>query len=299
MGTTRRPPPAGSDDDLSRRLKQLVPTIGDRPYTPVADELASPTHADTERHALARAVLLTVLLPDPRVRALFETWGRSAGLSTAVAALARAVAAVRAAEAARSPDDHALTPSERRVVRTLDTALTRFRTRWEAFRQHPVPAPDTFVHETLRLPWPWVAVELVDAFRLRLVARATGVRIVRGFHGGVQAPPLTLSTAPGEVVEAVRRRLQDAEHALALATARLPKGRRATHHVARNVHWFYRSRVQVPPASISQLARAYHQTPGHTCATGDDRKVVQQGCKDAARWLGLTRVRVPAPPLRK
>ncbi|MGE0042407.1 MAG: hypothetical protein AB7H88_08165 [Vicinamibacterales bacterium] len=118
-----------------------------------------------------------------------------------------------------------------------------------------VEALNALTRDELRLSFDWLPVLLLVAYRTQAYKEARG----------------------------------DAEHtavALGIRTA-LPQGRRARHQgedIARNVAWYYRTKVQCPTESVRAIALEYATASGRA---NDARSVIQNGIGQAAALLDL------------
>lgn len=296
------------------------PTDGNwsRPFVEIADTLIG-RPSDQHRHAIARTAFMRVLLDDARVIAVFEEWGRQTGLTEAATAVGKAGDTVAAATGMTSRA--ALFEPTYQAPRERETAapfaqfaerLGRYHERIDCATKVRLvnPTPHHLVQRTLGLPWPWVAIELVDSFYRSVHAIATGRVIVRRLWAEPtypRAPAQGFVFAPSadEPARNARRRFEreSAEYRQALlgverseADGRFRKG---CEQIVRDAQWFYRARVKHPADSIRVLAQAYHaSTHGDRAVSGrtDSRSVVQNGIKRAERLLDLVNcVYTPVP----
>jgi hypothetical protein len=273
-----------------------------RPFIPAADQLASQTQADNDGVALAWPAFLALLVADARVRALFDTWDRSHQLSVTADAVAAARACVVDAEVVEAEAQvHGAAVG---LVLTALKPVHQLLARWKAFAQRPDPDPETFVRETLKLPWPWIAFYLADHFYRGVESRAYGTPTRVQFRVYVLAPKFGVVPQPGESCESAVRRLQGEMTRLHEHARQLPPGRRSAFDLmTRNVTWFYRAHVQDPPDDVPKLAREYHATVGHKCEgehhSGGDRDTVQNGINRARHFLALGAFRYPGDPAQQ
>lgn len=118
----------------------------------------------------------------------------------------------------------------------------------------------------LNLPYRWVAKDLLHGFGAGLVGIATGQEIVL---------PLSQINAPRDPMQ------------------KRPAGRRPKEGlIEQHARWYVRRRIS--GITVNSLAKEYHKThqkthhnPDHTWQ--EDRKMIQDGIKEIARLLKLTR----------
>jgi len=276
---------------------------------PVSGELTGETIADLEAHMTARAVLMTLLMEDPDVDALFEGWSEATPFGRAARAcgdqLTRMadVAGLESSRDLRAIMDEAIdetipapswvtTQDEadaigRELSDLVPEAGARLDAMIAAVREIDfdplVPDAIALVRDRWRLPWPWLTLELVEAWGH--AAAADGLGTIGTIRYGVPmdelsapAPSIAFTTKPGETIgdlmlrslEEVYLRLEDAADA-----ARLRAGRRVdVEVVGRYVSWWYRRRI------VGESLRSI--------AGKDDgmRPHVRKGIARAEGWLG-------------
>jgi len=150
------------------------------------------TAGDARRMGLAMEALIATLGRDPRVQRAYMQW-----------CLDHQLLGVTDAATFRA-----------RLLRDRDGDLQRLRQ----------------LVDDLKLPYAWLAQELLRDFGLTVIGEAT-----------------IGETPAAQYVPAIEG---------------LPSGRGPKHegeHIARDVEWLYRTRVKVPPDSISAIAREYAQ----------------------------------------
>lgn len=173
------------------------------------------TAGDAERMGLAMEALIATLGRDPRVQRAYVQW-----------CLDHQLLGVTDAETFRA-----------RLLRNRDGDLERLRR----------------LVDDLKLPYRWLAQELLRDFGLTIIGEAT-----IGETPSAQYVPVTDG----------------------LPSGRSPKN--DGEHIARDVEWLYRTRVKVPPDSISAIAKDYAQQAERDT---DARSVVQYGIERAAQLL--------------
>lgn len=200
------------------------------------------SRGDAERHIIACDALTAILQADPRVEDLYQEWRRKTGLAALIEQLKRA------------PDD----ATKRDIEAEL---LLVFYGAGVAMTSMVLPS---FVSKELRLPYPWLAVQLFAIYLPRIMNEATS-RDTFGSAVGVMVPPGT------------------------------PRGRRPKNSgesIRRGVEWYYRVHVQEPPEKVPSLARAYGRelVDGHPRSRGwsdetDGVSAVKAGIATAKRLL--------------
>jgi hypothetical protein len=187
-----------------------------------------------QSHIIACNALADLVKGDPRVEQLYEEWRRASGLTELLDGMRdqRGAAAVEDLRA---------------------EFVMRYYASGVAYAGLVVPP---FVAKELRLPYPWLAVQLSAAFLVRIANEATGVNML-GLAVGVVAP-------------------QGAA-----------KGRRAKgggDSIRRGVEWFYRHHVQQPNESVRSLAKE-HVRNNKSARTSDARAIVFDGIRRAKALL--------------
>jgi len=188
--------------------------------------------ADAERHLIACNALVEVLLRDPRVEERYQGWLRGSELADLVARW-------------NSTNDDVGRQEIAHEVTVISAATGSL------MLSHVLPA---FVSRELRLPYPWLAVQLGAVFMTRFSA---------SFGTAMQLNAL-LSRPPDS------------------RSGRRAKG--GGESIRRNVEWFYRVHVKEPRDSIYSLAKAYKKQHGRET---DPKSVVQNGIKRAKELLDL------------
>ncbi|MDP9368576.1 MAG: hypothetical protein M3Q03_09935 [Chloroflexota bacterium] len=276
----------------------------------VAGGLIGETRADLQMHAKARAALLNLLLLDPTVTAVFDRWTDATSIgrlarrleehlkriaSTAGFAngqeLMRAVKAaggdtftVRFTVADQAEADRVSRPLSD-LVREADELLDALLAALPGFDAAPLfEEAVALVRDGWRVPWPWLAWELVRCWTLWLSSAPFGRTSVVNFWAepndlGQPAPTITFATKTGESLgDAMRRALDEVFAPLEAAAqaAQLPTGRRTNPEIVqRYTEWWYRHRIR--GESVRSIA-------------GKDegkRKLVRHGIAQAERWLGI------------
>lgn len=224
--------------------------------------LPTDTFADDERILLARVGFLRALMEDARVPVLFADIDRTAGLFAAadhLAPLATVLAQrlgmthrsdlwlTEPAELARRIDRVPITVEYKALI--TDTMRVR-KAAMDAYNTIDAPIVaarlEMFVRE-LRVPWRWLALELVQQYLALFWSQVYGRRIEqdRGLVIGVAAAPRA-----GEDFAAAYQRQAAA---LAAAAQRYLKAKRRSktagpksdgQHLERYATWFYRHRVK-------------------------------------------------------
>ncbi len=276
----------------------------------VASSLIGASLAELQMHGEARAALLKLLLADPTVGALFDRWTLETQVGQLTLALRDHLA--RTAQTAGFPHVQALLAALRdatdgTVTLTLDVvdgaeAKRVFRTAGElleeaadlsgaltaakaGFDAEPLSVEAVaLVRDEWKLPWPWLAWELVRWWLGWLEGAPFGLRQEVQFRTESTgwehpAPALAFRTTPGESIEDALRRCHDevvAPLEAAAAAARLPNGRRTRSElVRRNTEWWYRRHIR--GESLRSIADK----------DDDKRSLVRHGIEQAHRWLGI------------
>ncbi len=279
---------------------------------PVSGELAGEPAADLDAHRAARAALMTLLMDDPDVDALFERWsdatpfGRAARACgdqlTRMADVAglessqdlRAIMDImdEAIEETIPAPDWVTTQDEADAIgRELSDLVPEATVRLDAMIAAVqeidfdplVPDAIALVRDRWGLPWPWLAFELIEAWGH--AAAADGLGTIGTIRYGVRvdelsapAPQIAFETRPGETIgDLMLRGLEEVYLRLeeAADAARIRVGRRVELDVVgRYVGWWYRRRI------VGESLRSI--------AGKDDgkRPHVRKGITRAEGWLG-------------
>jgi hypothetical protein len=193
--------------------------------------------ATAERHLIAAAALVAILETDPRVEKLYQDWRRECGLAEAIAQWRRA--------SERDARDQA----------GAELLLTAY---GSGVLMTSLVLP-SFVSKELRLPWPWLALELAGAFQARVLREFTGD--ARWQIGALVAAPRGGSVARGRRAKAGGASIEQA------------------------VQWFYRARVKEPRDSARSLGRQYRNSRQHMSAKSTGRSSVEQAIERAKALL--------------
>ncbi len=277
---------------------------------PVAGGLIGETLADLEMHAEARAVLLNLLVRDPTVTSLFDRWidatpvgrlacqlGEHLHLTACTAGFPTVHDLMKALDSVTNdiltiPLDVADEAEAARVAQTVRDLLAEGENLFDAYVTavgdlETTPLFDevaVLVRDEWRLPWPWLAWELLRFWLNWLSSAPFGKRHVVNFWTepndlGQPGPTITFATRPGEsIVDAMQRAIDEVFTPLeeAAQAAQLPTGRRTNPEIVqRYTEWWYRHRI------LGDSMR--------TIAEKDEgkRKLVRHGIGQAERWLGI------------
>ena len=278
---------------------------------PVKDALVGSTHAENVKHVLTRLAFMDVMFKDKQVNDLWWNWGDYTGLNETAGNMASVGDQVAEAagfdnrgyvwellETGSDDEVSAIDNSlSRELVTAVNTAVNEF---IESLDKLPIYTERlaneaiVFVRETLLLPWPWLALELVQCFVYAAWGCVQG-RVLR-FEGWAEdkeavAPDVEMEykTAPGEplghalerlsesFIEAIEKLTEDGEH------QSVPRGRIPVDEelelrdgVGKYARWFYRNRIC--GESIRHIAVSDEY----------DRATVRRGINEAERLLGLT-----------
>lgn len=198
-------------------------------YYPVKDALVGSTHAENVKHVLARLVFMSEMYLDKRVNDLWWNWGDYTGLNEAARNMATSGDQVADAKGVEhrgyvwelletgSDDEvstfHDCLSSE--LVQATNTAINKFVECMEKLPIHTNCLTDeatVFVRDTLQLPWPWLALELIECFGYAVLGFSLG--LVHRFEGWaeekeVAAPDVEVEykTVPGESLNQAIERL--------------------------------------------------------------------------------------------
>ena len=268
------------------------------------------THADNERHVVARAAFMTALCELPRVKETL-TWSLQGLVGTEVEATARAGDALARARGLSSRDLLVLGAGRANSRRTagkagnneaalaqgyleaLDALQTALEQNIDLISAWAV----TLVRDELRIPWPWVAIELGQALQMVAYREALGVSVTLALSYAPPRRPVRLTYAsrahedPVQAVERLRRQVRRTMKQFEKVDP-LPRGRALRdggRPVARGARWW----VQHHLAGMSkrQLAQTYRaeRMAAQIHISADARKVVQDGLREAGRVLSLDR----------
>lgn len=247
----------------------------------ISRSIAGDTLADNRSHVTARIHFLNLLIQEERWTELRTNLTREAGLATLAN---RARAALMVAET-RGFDDEIMALAEEYHAQLhaamLDAKLVGWvlEVIWE------------YVHETLRLPWRWVLLELFNQFMAVIGAWSLGEEQMLLYSIEPLRPTtpdinLSFSSVAGSDLVTVQRELR--EH-LAQVTQTLreldkppiPRGKSRDPEVVRkSVSWFHRNYV------LKESIRSIARTPitGDKTGISTDPRTVRKGIRDAV-WL--------------
>jgi hypothetical protein len=277
------------------------------------NELAGSTEAEMWMHAVARAALLNLLVSDPTVDQLFWRWMHMTRFGRAVYELVEqfgrcaeafgmgnayeftrfrkntpadgmiTIQAADASEADRISDS--LSASVAEVDRLLDELIE------SSNDLDPTQLADEaviLVRDEWKLPWPWLANELIHAWFLIMHNCAFGARSTINYwieSDELQRPAPAIDfhfmTKPAETIsDSYQRFLNELSQRVIVpfqvAAAPLPRGRVTDELVAaRYVEWWYRKNI------LRESIRSI--------ADKDDgkRSLVRYGIRQAKRWLSV------------
>jgi hypothetical protein len=275
----------------------------DREFIAIRDALIGETEADNYCHTIVRSSFLREFWQDDQVQELVNQWAKKTGLEECVWRLG--TAGERLAKLAgldfrgqligQSQLDIAedQVPEAEEVIAEFNTAFDALMLRLPPSEHADIVGKEAieFV-KYLGLPYPWLAMELIESALRAIVGFALGLT----FHVDVwykpkplsemAAPPTTVSfqTEEGESLEDALTRLYDefesaVERLLEPVT---PRGKVPQHTLLvleRNARWFYRHKVK--RESIRSIAI-------HEYGSSDRRKDVYDGIKRAEELLNLT-----------
>lgn len=307
MATT--PPPGDQDPDASTDDWDFG---GDADG--LLDSLAAATEAEMEMHLTARVALLNLLQVDPAVDELHWRWMHSTAFGRAVYEFVEHLG--RTAEAVGLPnawellmllkgasEDGTITvqaadeADAERIARVFDGAVVEANRLLDdliaaSTNLDLTPLADdaiALVRDTWRLPWPWVADDLLRSWALRMVQIAFGTQIIVDYwvesDGSARPAPaidFRFETGEGETVADAflrfgRQMLDAVLGPLEAAAAPLPRGRVTDARVAqRFVEWWYRRKVL--EESIRSIADKDDGKRAH----------VRYGIAQAERWLSVS-----------
>jgi hypothetical protein len=279
----------------------------------ILNSLVATTQAEMEMHATARVALLNVLLADPTVDELYWRWMHATPFGRAVyeyiehlSRTAEATGFASAGELLRNLTnavDSTITIQARdeadaaRIARELQVGVAEASRLLdqiiEACKQlEPEPLVDEsvgLVWDEWQLPWPWLALELVDCWMMRMynIAFNTGSVLeiwVESNEAERPSPAIEFhfEATPDEAISATFHRfLREAIEAvmkpLERAASPLPRGRLTDEAIAaRYVGWWYRKTV------LKESVRSI--------ADKEDgkRALVRYGIRQAERWLSVS-----------
>ncbi|MFQ6029157.1 MAG: hypothetical protein ACE5Q6_16885 [Dehalococcoidia bacterium] len=271
------------------------------------DALAGRTEADNFRHAIVRNAFFWAFWDDEKVQALVSHWAKNTGLEACALRLASAADRLADLMGLESrgelvnwddlPDQVTI---EEDQVQEAEEIVAEANAAFEAFTHklsnldHAAdvwPEAVDFVMD-LGLPYPWLAVELIECSLHAITAAALGLtfRLNSWYEPNspseISAPATSMSfqTRAGESVEEALNRLLLEVHGVMhnLAEAVPPRGRvpdRTIDALEKYARWFYRNRVKgesIRSIAISDFGDA------------DRRKDVTDGIRRAEKLLDLT-----------
>jgi hypothetical protein len=289
VNTLEPPEPAGNDEPRWPR----TPLPGTR-------RASGKSHAENVRHTLAFAALWNEIAQDQRTIALFQRWAAESGLAQRLADAIPLLddMAVRAGLPHRfalrevtSLYVTAADPNEAmRFGSAAQRALGAFFAAWEVPPSASIASEaEAFVAHELRLPWLWLAAELVGMFHEAMLGQLWGVPVSTSLL--VDGTPRVRQPIPpfiprlGDPIEELERRLR------AYLAERIAEGRRRPHRLPigrvpdldqmqqtypyRATQWLYRNLA---------LEQSIHKIAADA---GMEPKDIRDGIKTAKRLLDL------------
>ncbi len=289
-------------------------------YVPVRDALAGSSEGENIRHMLVRVAFTNEFRLDERVEALCHEWGVRYGLESPALALAHTLESLAEATGVENrgvllekisqlessedgnhvlvdPNDRATVEfanslsSNQALIDRVDTLADDLLEKFAGVDDRAVASEAVQMVKSLLLPWPWLAVEIIEAFVFGLWGFAKGQIIVIDQwveHPDLPTPHLSFRfrTRSSETIsEALVRFVRDAQQfivRLMEPAVEFPRGRIPTdfrdeieNGVGRYGRWFYRHRIRGD--SINAIAR------DAVC----DRATVRYGLREAERLLSL------------
>lgn len=135
-------------------------------------EVTGRDQAENERHGIARIAFLNALFPDACVHALWERWMTRSGAREAAREIRELFNSAGATAHRRGRRGTAVSHAD--VPLALNAAMDRLERAWPADDLSYMAEALTFVRETLKLPWPWVAGELAAEWQIHIWTAAFG-----------------------------------------------------------------------------------------------------------------------------
>jgi hypothetical protein len=180
-----------------------------------------------------------------------------------------------------------------------NAAVKRFDSRLLSSSKKAVTSIQSFVIEDLKLPWPWLTMELLCFYNAELVGCLCDTRFEMQHVFEPQSPKIDrrfripAGTARAEAIKRLGMFCEEALNEISgeRSRKRMPHRPNAT-RMARDLLWFYRKRIK--GESIRSLAREYHQKmhPEKSICSGD-RSTVQTGIDECWRILSVPRFTYP------
>jgi hypothetical protein len=201
------------------------------------------------------------MLCDPAVDGLFHHWAWPTGIRDALTRLAAL-------------------PSQELVVALEAEALERV---IAPHRRRLAQEARTFVREHMaRLPWDFLARDLLASFECELVAAAFGVEVVQEFE--VTAAAQDFDVPLGATIEQLFSRLKAAAARRPADRGRMPKGHGAA--LKEGARWLYRVRVRGEKPEV--IAREYTAARRRTVSIAErNASTVVERIRRAEWALGL------------
>lgn len=276
---------------------------GSDDFMPERDALIGKTDADNFRHTIVRSAFMWEFWQYPEVEDLVGHWAKITGLEERALRLASSgerLAELVGLDYRGELFDREEFTFEDEKVQEFEMALAEYKAALKAFLlrlERPGHAADVgreakdFVLK-LGLPYPWLAIQLIEWSLHAIVGLALGLEFeVEGWYeqmlpSEITAPKITVTfqTREWESVEEALERLNEAYQGAAdkllepvASTGRVPD--RTIPALERNARWFYRN--QVKRESIRAIAIS-------DFGTGDRRKDVSDGIRRAKDLLALT-----------
>jgi hypothetical protein len=300
-------------DKSDRDPSELLLEFNDESFG-FLNALHASTEAEHHMHALARVALLNLLSTDPTVvrrhskwmhatrhgRAVFEfveQFGRCAetlGLENAGAFMQLVKSAPADGMVTIQAEDES---DAEHISKTINAQVARANELFDEVVESSgcfesefiTDEAITLVRDEWKLPWPWVANELVRLWILRMHSLTYGIRFTQVCWA--ESDPLdrpapsaefTFASKPDETIrQALERFLRETKttivHPFVEASAPLPKGTKTREAIAvRYVEWWYRKNI---------LAESIRSIAGKD---DDKRALVRRGIRRAELWLNVS-----------
>jgi len=295
-----------------------------RPFVECADQLTGDENQN-DAHLVVRAAFLNCLVHDERIKSLFEDWGNRTGLFREAEKIRSSVHALAAScgfeddlefvrrvflDGKDYPKDELVDLTQlKNASARFFSAMTKFGRLSKSSGRQLGESILVYVRDELKLPFPWVCIELCHVFYLRVVTRAFGFEFEIQFalNEPELAKDLRFEAAAGESISKVLERIlsEGAKLAKAAVSSEAPAGKKSRaaknggEHLEKYAEWFYRKKVN--NESIRAIAQNYCLNNCQELHAGenDHRRDVRYGIARAEKLLNLVSHSFSDPPLIK
>src|SRR5215813_1590305 len=247
-----------------------------RPFVECADQLTGDENQN-DAHLVVRAAFLNCLVHDERIKSLFEDWGNRTGLFREAEKIRSSVHALAASCGfeddlefvrqffldGKDPKDDLVDLTQlKNASAGFFTAMNKFGKLCKNSGRELGESLLIFVRDDLKLPFPWIPIELVHVFYLRLITREFGFEFEIQFtlRGPALSEDFRFEAVADELISEIwARMLSEFEKAVVASIAPVGKESRAAknrgQHLEKYAEWFYRKKVN--KESIRAIAQDY------------------------------------------